>query len=123
MNEVTLIIGAGDATGGAIARRFARDGFITCVTRRSLEKLSADESSDRVGGWCVTRIVWSMVRSIRPLFRSGFRSAMRCATRMDFLRLMRSRTPTGKSTASRAQPGPTNSISGLGWNPGRTRPN
>ena len=42
MNEnkkVALIIGAGDATGGAIARRFAREGYVACVTRRSLEKL------------------------------------------------------------------------------------
>ena len=39
MNKVALIIGAGDATGGAIARRFAREGFTACVTRRSLDKL------------------------------------------------------------------------------------
>ncbi|MEO6973195.1 MAG: SDR family oxidoreductase [Rhodoferax sp.] len=39
MNKVALIIGAGDATGGAIARRFAREGRTTCVTRRSLDKL------------------------------------------------------------------------------------
>lgn len=40
-NKVALIIGAGDATGGAIARRFAREGHTTCVTRRSLDKLQA----------------------------------------------------------------------------------
>jgi NAD(P)-dependent dehydrogenase (short-subunit alcohol dehydrogenase family) len=34
-----LVIGAGDATGGAIARRFAREGFIACVARRSADKL------------------------------------------------------------------------------------
>ena len=34
-----LVIGAGDATGGAIARRFAREGLVACVTRRSLDKL------------------------------------------------------------------------------------
>ncbi|MES2686125.1 MAG: SDR family oxidoreductase [Pseudomonadota bacterium] len=39
MNRVALIIGAGDATGGAIARRFAREGYTACVTRRSLDKL------------------------------------------------------------------------------------
>ncbi|WP_181296950.1 SDR family oxidoreductase [Pseudomonas sp. Q2-TVG4-2] len=38
-NRVALVIGAGDATGGAIARRFAREGFIACVTRRSADKL------------------------------------------------------------------------------------
>jgi NAD(P)-dependent dehydrogenase (short-subunit alcohol dehydrogenase family) len=34
-----LVVGAGDATGGAIARRFAREGLIACVTRRSADKL------------------------------------------------------------------------------------
>lgn len=34
MGEVALVIGAGDATGGAIARRFARGGFTAAVTRR-----------------------------------------------------------------------------------------
>ncbi len=38
--KVALIVGAGDATGGAIARRFAREGLITCVTRRSADKLA-----------------------------------------------------------------------------------
>lgn len=37
--KVVLIVGAGDATGGAIAKRFAREGFVTCVTRRSADKL------------------------------------------------------------------------------------
>jgi NAD(P)-dependent dehydrogenase (short-subunit alcohol dehydrogenase family) len=36
---VALIVGAGDATGGAIARRFAREGFIVCLTRRTAAKL------------------------------------------------------------------------------------
>ena len=34
-----LVVGAGDATGGAIARRFAREGYVACVTRRSADKL------------------------------------------------------------------------------------
>jgi NAD(P)-dependent dehydrogenase (short-subunit alcohol dehydrogenase family) len=38
--KVALVIGAGDATGGAIARRFARQGFTACVTRRTAEKLA-----------------------------------------------------------------------------------
>jgi len=37
--RAALIVGAGEATGGAIARRFAREGFIACVTRRSADKL------------------------------------------------------------------------------------
>jgi NAD(P)-dependent dehydrogenase (short-subunit alcohol dehydrogenase family) len=39
MNPTALIVGAGDATGGAIARRFARGGYTVCATRRSLDKL------------------------------------------------------------------------------------
>ncbi|WP_017757116.1 SDR family oxidoreductase [Pseudacidovorax intermedius] len=35
-----LIVGAGDATGGAIARAFAREGYAACVTRRSADKLA-----------------------------------------------------------------------------------
>lgn len=35
-----LVVGAGDATGGAIARRFAREGFTACVTRRTEEALT-----------------------------------------------------------------------------------
>jgi len=35
-----LVVGAGDATGGAIARRFAREGFVACVTRRTEDKLA-----------------------------------------------------------------------------------
>jgi NAD(P)-dependent dehydrogenase (short-subunit alcohol dehydrogenase family) len=38
--KVALVIGAGDATGGAIARRFAREGFFACVTRRHGDKLA-----------------------------------------------------------------------------------
>lgn len=37
--KVVLVVGAGDATGGAIAKRFAQEGFIACVTRRSADKL------------------------------------------------------------------------------------
>ena len=39
--KAILVIGAGDATGGAIARRFAREGYVACVTRRSADKLTA----------------------------------------------------------------------------------
>lgn len=34
-----LIIGAGDSLGAALARRFAREGFETCVARRNADKL------------------------------------------------------------------------------------
>jgi NAD(P)-dependent dehydrogenase (short-subunit alcohol dehydrogenase family) len=38
--QAALVIGAGDATGGAIARRFAREGLVACVTRRSADKVA-----------------------------------------------------------------------------------
>ena len=38
--KAVLVIGAGDATGGAVARRFAREGYIACVTRRTADKLA-----------------------------------------------------------------------------------
>ncbi len=39
--KAILVIGAGDATGGAIARRFAREGYVACMTRRNADKLQA----------------------------------------------------------------------------------
>ena len=38
-SPVAVVIGAGDATGGAIAKRFARGGYTVCAVRRSLDKL------------------------------------------------------------------------------------
>ncbi|MFJ3157566.1 SDR family oxidoreductase [Pseudomonas protegens] len=38
-NKVVLVVGAGDATGGAISKRFAAEGLIACMTRRSADKL------------------------------------------------------------------------------------
>ena len=38
--KAVLVIGAGDATGGAIARRFAREGYVACVTRRDEARLA-----------------------------------------------------------------------------------
>jgi NAD(P)-dependent dehydrogenase (short-subunit alcohol dehydrogenase family) len=45
-----LVVGAGDATGGAIARRFAREGYVACVTRRSAEKLEPLVEEIRAAG-------------------------------------------------------------------------
>jgi NAD(P)-dependent dehydrogenase (short-subunit alcohol dehydrogenase family) len=44
-----LVIGTGDATGGAIAKRFAKEALIACITRRSEEKppSSCTDSSNR----------------------------------------------------------------------------
>ncbi|WP_417697813.1 SDR family oxidoreductase [Pseudomonas sp.] len=48
--KVVLVVGAGDATGGAIAKRFAQEGFVACVTRRSAEKLAPLVDSIRAQG-------------------------------------------------------------------------
>ncbi|MFJ7796457.1 SDR family oxidoreductase [Pseudomonas sp. NPDC096950] len=48
--KVVLVVGAGDATGGAIAKRFAQEGFIACVTRRSADKLQPLVDAIRASG-------------------------------------------------------------------------
>ena len=48
--KAILVIGAGDATGGAIARRFAREGYIACVTRRSADRLEPLVASIQAAG-------------------------------------------------------------------------
>ncbi|MCD2172997.1 SDR family oxidoreductase [Rhizobium sp. C4] len=48
--KAALIIGAGDATGAAIARRFARGGYAACVTRRSADKLAGLVEAIRAEG-------------------------------------------------------------------------
>ena len=49
-NKVCLVIGAGDATGGAVAKRFAREGFAVCATRRTVEKIEPLIASIRSDG-------------------------------------------------------------------------
>jgi len=50
---IALVIGAGDATGGAIARRFAREGYAVCVTRRQADKLESLKGRiESEGGVC-----------------------------------------------------------------------
>lgn len=48
--KAILVIGAGDATGGAIAKRFAREGYLACVTRRSEDKLQPLVNEIRASG-------------------------------------------------------------------------
>jgi len=38
MTKVAVIVGAGDAIGSAVGRRFARGGYTVCLVRRSAEK-------------------------------------------------------------------------------------
>lgn len=48
---VALIVGAGDGVGSAIARRFAREGYAACVTRRTADKLGPlVEAIEAAGG-------------------------------------------------------------------------
>ena len=49
-NKVALVIGAGDATGGGIAKRFAAGGYTACVTRREADKLAPLLQSIREAG-------------------------------------------------------------------------
>jgi NAD(P)-dependent dehydrogenase (short-subunit alcohol dehydrogenase family) len=53
LTKAALIVGAGDATGGAIARRFAREGYVTCVTRRFVEHLEPLVAQIRADGGLV----------------------------------------------------------------------
>ena len=51
MSAAAVVIGAGDATGGAIARAFAKDGLTACINRRArnadmLEALAASIRND-----------------------------------------------------------------------------
>jgi short-subunit dehydrogenase len=47
---VALVVGAGDATGGAIARRFAEGGYTVCLTRRDAARLQPLVDSIRAAG-------------------------------------------------------------------------
>ena len=51
--KIALVVGAGNATGGAVARRFAQEGFTVCVTRRTREKLAPLVAEIQVDGGSV----------------------------------------------------------------------
>ena len=48
--KAALIIGAGDATGGAIAKRFAAEGYVACITRRNADRLEPLAADIRAAG-------------------------------------------------------------------------
>ena len=48
--KAIIVVGAGDALGGAIARRFAREGFAAVVVRRHAEQLEGLASAIRADG-------------------------------------------------------------------------
>ena len=47
---MALVIGAGDSTGSAIAKRFAAGGYIACMTRRDSDKLAPVVEEIRAAG-------------------------------------------------------------------------
>ena len=49
-NRVALVVGAGDATGGAIAKRFAQGGLTVCAIRRDEAKLQPLVEEIRAAG-------------------------------------------------------------------------
>jgi NAD(P)-dependent dehydrogenase (short-subunit alcohol dehydrogenase family) len=55
-NATVAVIGAGDFIGSAIAKRFAREGYIVFAGRRTAEKLAPlAHAIEAAGGRCVTR--------------------------------------------------------------------
>ena len=50
LRKAVLVVGAGDATGSAIARRFAREGYVACLARRSADKLQPLVNQIRAAG-------------------------------------------------------------------------
>jgi NAD(P)-dependent dehydrogenase (short-subunit alcohol dehydrogenase family) len=49
--KVALVVGAGDATGGAVAKKFAREGYVACLVRRNGDKLAPQiEEIEAAGG-------------------------------------------------------------------------
>ncbi len=52
--SAALVVGAGESTGGAIAKRFAREGLIACVARRNGDQLAPlVEEIEKEGGRAV----------------------------------------------------------------------
>jgi len=49
-DKAALVIGAGDGTGGAIAARFAHEGFVACPVRRTADKLEPLVRAIETGG-------------------------------------------------------------------------
>ena len=50
MDKVAVIVGAGDAIGSAVGRRFARGGYVVCLVRRSVEKAAPHVAAIEAAG-------------------------------------------------------------------------
>ncbi len=59
---VALLVGAGDAIGAAVARRFAAGGYSVCVARRDAEK-SRSVVQEIIASGGIARAVGTDVRS------------------------------------------------------------
>src|SRR6516225_3280348 len=61
-NGVALLVGAGDAIGAAVARRFAAGGYSVCVARRDAEK-SQSVVQEIIASGGIARAIGTDVRS------------------------------------------------------------
>src|SRR5215471_9821202 len=61
-SAVALLVGAGDAIGAAVARRFAAGGYTVCVARRDAEK-SRSVVQEIVASGAVAHAIVSDVRN------------------------------------------------------------
>ncbi len=74
-SPVVVVIGAGDATGGAVAKRFAREGYSLCVTRRNADQLDPLVTEIRAAGGtaypfgCDARVEEQMVELFKRIER------------------------------------------------------
>ena len=68
--KVVLLVGAGDAIGAAVARRFARGGYAVCIARREAAKSQAviDEINAAGGGARAFSTDARQEESVRALF-------------------------------------------------------
>lgn len=48
--QACLVIGAGDDTGGAVARAFAREGMVSCLVRRPRHAAALEELAESIRG-------------------------------------------------------------------------
>jgi NAD(P)-dependent dehydrogenase (short-subunit alcohol dehydrogenase family) len=119
--KVALVIGAGDATGGAIARRFAREGLTACVVRRNADKLvPLVERIEAAGGRArafgtdarkeeaMVALVDSIEREIGAIeiavFNVGGKSAFRSAKPPPASITRSGRWPASRASCSAARP-------------------